>query len=189
MCPSPYNIVITPSSSLSFLSPMAVENILLQEDKFYSRLLSKESSASGPSFRVYYGVAAGSVPFLWESRPGTPKHAMAATTLPPLTPPPSYYFASSKSKKASSTAKSPKNGLMNTIRPRLALRPPPSPGLHRRGRSSSSSISSNSRGEEDQEHEEMSPTSTLCFGEWNAGAGGRVKNALRWFSGRGSTAA
>ncbi|EEC70004.1 hypothetical protein OsI_00543 [Oryza sativa Indica Group] len=46
--------------------------------KVFSKLLSRESAAAAPSFRVYYGVAsAGSVPFLWESQPGTPKNAMS----------------------------------------------------------------------------------------------------------------
>uniref|UniRef100_A0A0D9Y3Q9 Uncharacterized protein n=1 Tax=Oryza glumipatula TaxID=40148 RepID=A0A0D9Y3Q9_9ORYZ len=62
--------------------------------KVFSKLLSRESAAAAPSFRVYYGVAsAGTVPFLWESQPGTPKNAMSDAVLPPLTPPPSYYTA------------------------------------------------------------------------------------------------
>ncbi|KAG8085181.1 hypothetical protein GUJ93_ZPchr0010g10010 [Zizania palustris] len=58
-----------------------------------SRLVSTaDGSISNRSFRVYYGVAsAGSVPFLWESAPGTPKNAISGAALPPLTPPPSYY--------------------------------------------------------------------------------------------------
>ncbi|NP_001143000.2 hypothetical protein Zm00014a_028330 [Zea mays] len=65
------------------------------ESKVFSKLFTRESSAAAPSFRVYYGVAsAGSVPFLWESQPGTPKNdAVSTATLPPLTPPPSYYTA------------------------------------------------------------------------------------------------
>ncbi|XP_040380368.1 uncharacterized protein LOC102701450 [Oryza brachyantha] len=63
--------------------------------KLYSRMMSKEAAAAPlavPSFRVYYGVAsAGSVPFLWESQPGTPKSSPCTAVLPPLTPPPSYY--------------------------------------------------------------------------------------------------
>ncbi|KAL6987955.1 hypothetical protein U1Q18_013701 [Sarracenia purpurea var. burkii] len=64
-----------------------------EDDKFFSRLVSKESSMSNPSFRVYYGGVSGSIPFLWESRPGTPKHSSFSDTslLPPLTPPPSSY--------------------------------------------------------------------------------------------------
>ncbi|GKU91276.1 hypothetical protein SLEP1_g5175 [Rubroshorea leprosula] len=62
-----------------------------QDDKFFSRLMSKEASTANSSARVYYGGASGAVPFLWELQPGTPKHPSAHTTLPPLTPPPSYY--------------------------------------------------------------------------------------------------
>lgn len=65
-----------------------------QGGKLLSRLLTRDSSAAAPSFRVYYGVAsAGAVPFLWESQPGTPKNAISDTAMPPLTPPPSYYAA------------------------------------------------------------------------------------------------
>ncbi|CAO2166861.1 unnamed protein product [Urochloa humidicola] len=66
-----------------------------QDDKFYERLLTKESSASAGnlSFR-YYWAEPGAVPFVWESQPGTPKDAalMAAASgpLPAITPPPSY---------------------------------------------------------------------------------------------------
>ncbi|KAL7146694.1 hypothetical protein ABFS83_06G058600 [Erythranthe nasuta] len=72
-----------------------------QEDQFFSKLLSREKcnttttttnkQGGEASFRVlYYGGAAGSVPFTWESQPGTPKHAFNDNPLPPLTPPPSY---------------------------------------------------------------------------------------------------
>ncbi|KAK4755450.1 hypothetical protein SAY87_009207 [Trapa incisa] len=65
------------------------------DGKFFSRLVSKESSSiTNSSFRVYYAGVAGKVPFMWESQPGTPKHALFASSdsfsdLPPLTPPPS----------------------------------------------------------------------------------------------------
>lgn len=65
-----------------------------QDDKFFSRLLSKESSVGSTSVRVYYGGVSGAVPFLWESQPGTPKHTLSENSLPPLTPPPSYYSPS-----------------------------------------------------------------------------------------------
>ncbi|CAO2825779.1 unnamed protein product [Amaranthus hypochondriacus] len=47
------------------------------------------------SFRVYYGAKGASIPFMWESQPGTPKHPIfhkndTSIVLPPLTPPPSY---------------------------------------------------------------------------------------------------
>ncbi|XP_044474019.1 uncharacterized protein LOC123202258 [Mangifera indica] len=66
-----------------------------EDDKFFSRLLSKETSMANPSFRVYYGGVAVAVPFLWESQPGTPKcNKFGEKALPPLTPPPSYYTSS-----------------------------------------------------------------------------------------------
>ncbi|KAI4370500.1 hypothetical protein MLD38_018850 [Melastoma candidum] len=72
------------------------------DDKFFSKLLSRENCTSNSSSRIfYYGDAPGAVPFIWESQPGTPIHAktvladldedMAMAYLPPLTPPPSYH--------------------------------------------------------------------------------------------------
>ncbi|CAL4965484.1 unnamed protein product [Urochloa decumbens] len=120
--------------------------------KVFSKLFSRESSAAAPSFRVYYGVAsAGSVPFLWESQPGTPKNdAVSAATLPPLTPPPSYYTARHHHKPAAAAANAnsgagkikhskPKHqytSIFSAILPKLIL--------HRRSRSSSSSASGGS---------------------------------------------
>uniref|UniRef100_A0A0E0PI12 Uncharacterized protein n=1 Tax=Oryza rufipogon TaxID=4529 RepID=A0A0E0PI12_ORYRU len=79
------------------------EEVYVKEgSKLYSRMMSKEAAAAAaplavPSFRVYYGVAsAGSVPFLWESQPGTPKSSPSTAVLPPLTPPPSYYASAGK---------------------------------------------------------------------------------------------
>ncbi|EOA21615.1 hypothetical protein CARUB_v10002028mg [Capsella rubella] len=57
-----------------------------------------------PSFRIYYyDGAAGSVPFEWESHPGTPKHPSSELpTLPPLTPPPSHFpFSGDQSRRGS----------------------------------------------------------------------------------------
>ncbi|KAK3229979.1 hypothetical protein Dsin_001860 [Dipteronia sinensis] len=65
-----------------------------QNEKFFSRVMSKETSMANSSSRVDYRGASGSVPFMWESRPGTPKHTFNDTTLPPLTPPPSYLSGS-----------------------------------------------------------------------------------------------
>ncbi|CAL5351599.1 unnamed protein product [Camellia sinensis] len=77
-----------------------------QDDKFFSRLESKERSSMGsPSFRVYYGGVSVAVPFLWESQPGTPKNPLCDTSLPPLTPPPSYYSNISKPTKKHSRSK------------------------------------------------------------------------------------
>ncbi|KAH7654030.1 hypothetical protein IHE45_19G118000 [Dioscorea alata] len=59
-----------------------------EDDKFFSKLLSKESSLANQSFRV---TVPGSVPFMWESQPGKSKYTNLTTPLLPLTPPPSYY--------------------------------------------------------------------------------------------------
>ncbi|TVU21653.1 hypothetical protein EJB05_31303, partial [Eragrostis curvula] len=120
---------------------------LKQGSKVFSKLFSRESSAAAPSFRVYYGVAsAGSVPFLWESQPGTPKNdAVSAAALPPLTPPPSYYTKQAvhhNHKPAAAAAagaiaggkKQCKHGFFSAILPKIIL--------HRRSRSSGSPTSS-----------------------------------------------
>ncbi|KAL8093134.1 hypothetical protein AgCh_035136 [Apium graveolens] len=63
-----------------------------QDDKFFTKLVSKETSIANPSFRSGVSVA---VPFVWETQPGTPRHKLFPNpdSLPPtLTPPPSYYF-------------------------------------------------------------------------------------------------
>ncbi|XP_040992649.1 uncharacterized protein LOC121239469 [Juglans microcarpa x Juglans regia] len=63
--------------------------------RFFSKNHSREFSRQ-KSFEDYQGGASASVPFTWESQPGTPKiqfrQASTTTDLPPdLTPPPSYY--------------------------------------------------------------------------------------------------
>ncbi|CAL9133153.1 unnamed protein product [Musa textilis] len=145
-----------------------------QGDEFYCRLLSKESSEANPSFRVYYGVASGAVPFLWESQPGTPKHISSAAALPRLTPPPSYYYGT----RNSVSMKASKSSFLRTILPKLTL-----PKIHTPPRSSlsSSSVSSSSSpafGHSDrrrssssppscfasEKFDDGSPASTLCFG-------------------------
>ncbi|KAJ1282459.1 hypothetical protein BS78_03G053500 [Paspalum vaginatum] len=104
--------------------------------KVFSKLFTRESSAAAPSFRVYYGVAsAGSVPFLWESQPGTPKNdAISTATLPPLTPPPSYYTARQQQATHHRSATGKKHSrqyisIFSAILPKIIL--------HRRSRSSS----------------------------------------------------
>ncbi|CAM0954738.1 unnamed protein product [Alopecurus aequalis] len=82
-----------------------------------SRILSSSrdgcgssSSVANASFRVYYSLGAGTVPFVWETKPGTPKSTVvpAATTdyddAPPppmISPPPSYQ---SRTRKAYTTS-------------------------------------------------------------------------------------
>ncbi|CAM0883039.1 unnamed protein product [Alopecurus aequalis] len=82
--------VARPQSPLRGMMPQSPLRIK-QGSKFYERLLTKESSAANPSFR-YYWAEPGSVPFGWETQPGTPRDAsrMVGGALPAITPPPSY---------------------------------------------------------------------------------------------------
>ncbi|KAL3334414.1 hypothetical protein AABB24_030917 [Solanum stoloniferum] len=153
--------------------------LIKQDDKFFSRLLSKESTAKGgeSSFRYYYcGGSSGSIPFVWESQPGTPKHKFSDISLPPLTPPPSYQTNAPLRKQS-------KSNFFFSIFPKIipSKRITTSPSVSS-SCSSSFSISSvqtmaynpnrrnyRSRSEiEEYDHEKMqipsSPTSTLCFG-------------------------
>ncbi|KAJ3676489.1 hypothetical protein LUZ60_003901 [Juncus effusus] len=186
---------------------------ITKEDKFYSRLLTRESSVANPSFRVYYGGASGSVPFLWESQPGTPKNPIYDASLPPLTPPPSY-FSNLKNKKT--TKKSPsKSNLITNMMPKLSLKKtksqpsisssssssssnsststsssysPASVGpTFRRSRLSSPRSSFSSRGD-DEDSDDGSPTSTLCFGVRHGPSRSVMvmKNALLSIVGHGS---
>ncbi|XP_074581365.1 uncharacterized protein LOC141837892 [Curcuma longa] len=160
-----------------------------EDGKFQGRLLSKETSLADPSFRVYYSVAAaGSVPFLWESRPGTPKHTSSAAALPPLTPPPSYFSSPCRARTRSTNKPGSKYSFLSLPK-LLALKKAatgdggghaasmsPSSSLSFSSSSQSSSSSSCSpcsdhrrrssdEGEEaDQFSGSRSPTSILCFG-------------------------
>ncbi|KAG1338119.1 putative serine-rich protein [Cocos nucifera] len=168
-------------------SPLRIK----QDDKFYSRLLSKESSLANPSFRVYYGVTPGSVPFLWESEPGTPKAAVATATLPPLTPPPSSHFNPMKSKATKKKKKkkpSSRLSLITTLFLRLTPRkahlaspPMSSPSLssssssyssqfessvsHQRRRFLCSRSSFSSRSRDYEDYDKDPPRSIFCFQE------------------------
>jgi hypothetical protein len=160
-----------------------------QDDKFFSRLLSKESSRANPSLRVYYGGASGAVPFTWESRPGTPKHALSDTVLPPLTPPPAYHSISKKKPIKNHSRSTLLHALFLKISPKKThnVSPYPSPSswrssssdsspakYHGRRRFFSQSSSSFDSREDDDEGETVgSPTSTLCFGS----IAGRVTRA------------
>ncbi|GJM92710.1 hypothetical protein PR202_ga09203 [Eleusine coracana subsp. coracana] len=75
-------------------SPLRIK----QDGKFYERLLTKEATSTGNlSFR-YYWAEPGSVPFVWETQPGTPKDVagMTAGALPTITPPPAYMLRHNK---------------------------------------------------------------------------------------------
>lgn len=163
-----------------------------QEDKFFSRLLSKENSVANPSLRVYYGGVSCSVPFMWESKPGTPKYTFSDTSLlPPLTPPPSYYSNNSSNSKP--LKKHSRSGLLQSIlfpkmnswrKTNLDPSSPPSSSSSSSSRSSTpmflamsprnyykrsqfstpgSSFDSRADDEEAAIGNGSSPTSTLCF--------------------------
>ncbi|KAK7305959.1 hypothetical protein VNO77_43872 [Canavalia gladiata] len=91
---------------------------ITKDDRFYSRLMAKEISTPNSSSRIfYYGETSVAVPFMWEAQPGTPKHPLSESSLPPLTPPPSY-FSTSKSHNAKRRNSKPK--IFSTILPRFA---------------------------------------------------------------------
>ncbi|KAL0450934.1 UNVERIFIED_CONTAM: hypothetical protein Slati_1649800 [Sesamum latifolium] len=100
------------------------------DDKFFTRLLSKESSKSNPSFRVYYGDHVPSaVPFMWETRPGTPKHTSSHNShIPPLTPPPSYYTNNFTNSSKNHSCRS--KLLFHTFLRRINPKKPHSPSSH-----------------------------------------------------------
>ncbi|PON94410.1 hypothetical protein TorRG33x02_098840 [Trema orientale] len=96
-----------------------------QNNNKYS--LSKESSSS--SSLLYYGGKPGSIPFLWESCPGTPKSKFSEhdSLIPPLTPPPSYYSSHYNKKTSTSTSTSTKikrprsNLILDTLLPKKIM--------------------------------------------------------------------
>ncbi|CAJ1971082.1 unnamed protein product [Sphenostylis stenocarpa] len=112
-----------------------------EDDRFFSRLMSKETSKANSSSRVfYYGETSIAVPFTWEAQPGTPKHPSSQTSLPPLTPPPSYYSNSKSSSKRTNS----KANIFSCIWPRFMTRSRKDHGSPTSSRSSSSSSSSSS---------------------------------------------
>ncbi|CAL5190210.1 unnamed protein product [Lathyrus oleraceus] len=87
-----------------------------QDDRFFSRLKSKEASSANTSSRIlYYGETSIAIPFVWEEQPGTPKHPLSQISILPLTPPPSFY---SKKSNTNKTRKSRIN-VFSCILPRL----------------------------------------------------------------------
>ncbi|XP_027333743.1 YLP motif-containing protein 1-like [Abrus precatorius] len=148
----------------------------------------KRESANVPN--EAYHVESASIPFVWESQPGTPKVRFKESSLPPLTPPPSYYQNATKKPNIKAKNKnSPKATLLQTIFPMRTARKssvPPQPGSsnflsYSSSSSSSSSLSSSSPrptsysvpsspmthsskiGEEDEDLYEVTGSS-LCFG-------------------------
>ncbi|XP_019200275.1 PREDICTED: uncharacterized protein LOC109193902 [Ipomoea nil] len=126
--------------------------IIKPDDKFFSRLLSKEKAKGGgggdSSLRFYYRAGcSGSIPFHWESQPGTPKHALPDSCIfnPPLTPPPSFHSSAAAAHPKSMQKQPSKTKLFLSNFPGKLARSsstpagdfPPSP-LFSRGRSRSS---------------------------------------------------
>ncbi|CAN6463273.1 unnamed protein product [Victoria cruziana] len=180
------------------LEPQPKSLYIDKDDKFFNRLLSKEASNANTSCRVYYGVAAGEVPFQWETRPGTPKRPAPTDHIPPLTPPPSFLSAPLRKQ-----PNSPIN-ISKIVFPKFTAWRKKSP-IRRatsghRGRSrlySSTSSSSSSAGcEEELEHAAGSPTSSFRFGHLRRNYSDphgclpmlAVKNVFWQVTGRGSGA-
>ncbi|KAG6430744.1 hypothetical protein SASPL_108817 [Salvia splendens] len=159
-----------------------------ENDKLFSKLLSRESS-----FRVYYGAAPSAVPFVWETRPGTPKHNSAANSeIPPLKPPPSYFTAGiAKSAGGGSRSKLLLHSLFRRMNPKRAAAV-----SHSSSTSSSSSQSdpistpahvrrrrrASSFGSSFDERADDLRSSRICLGI--GGGGSSVKRALLSIVGR-----
>lgn len=137
-----------------------------------SKRLSKQGSISTNSAsEVYYGDSNVSVPFRWESSPGTPKINMGERRpLPPLTPPPSYL--SSPARKSVKKHHSEDNytnsgGILHNALPKINLiRKSP---MHSLSVSSSSSSSSSSSVSSSPWSSSRSVRSSPCTPEPGAG--------------------
>lgn len=150
-----------------------------------SKLIVKESSQVNASSRIYY-YGGASVPFLWETQPGTPKHSLFSESfrLPPLTPPPSYYSSSSSSENKQSKARTKQTRLVKTLFNGKHYVSRPSFSWSSTSSSSSSSFSSSSprsktehckkkcylscsrsyvKDDDEEEIGSSSPRSTLCY--------------------------
>lgn len=167
-----------------------------------SKIIVKETSQVNSSSRIYY-YGGASVPFLWETRPGTPKHDLFSESfrLPPLTPPPSYYSSSSGKQQSKVRTKQSRfvktlfNGKQHVSRPSISWSSttsssssstssfssssPPSKTEHRAKKcylSCSRSYVKDDDGEEDIGL--SSPTSTLCYKRGFSSSMGSMKRAL-----------
>lgn len=180
-----------PSNFLQRPSPIIVQRqrskkLICPDEQLITRQLSNISHEG------YHGGESASVPFVWESQPGTPKVKFRENNLPPLTPPPSYHQnATTKPIIKAKIKNSPKPSLLQTIFPKRGTRkvsvppPPESPSLSYSSSSSLSSMSSSSsrpsysapsspmvhsrKGEEEEEgvYDDV-PRVSLCFGNANS---------------------
>ncbi|XP_058746635.1 uncharacterized protein LOC131619564 [Vicia villosa] len=100
------------------INHLSLENSfrIKQDDRFLSRLKSKEASSANTSSRIlYYGETSIAIPFVWEAQPGTPKHPLSQISILPLTPPPSFYSKKSNTNKKRKS----KINVFSCILPRL----------------------------------------------------------------------
>ncbi|XP_031117285.1 uncharacterized protein LOC116020867 [Ipomoea triloba] len=175
------------------------------DDKFFSRLLTKENCSKGgeSSLRFYYYEgSSGSIPFCWESQPGTPKPSFNGGSTPPLTPPPSYQSSAAAGKSVQKASRKPrflcpsffffhkgssKKTVSDVFAPNSLWSPSASPSCSS-SFSSSSAVALNRRrhrrSRSDVGFDEygdpvvaggVSPTSTLCGKSFRVG---RMKRAL-----------
>ncbi|KAG7569912.1 hypothetical protein ISN45_Aa04g025760 [Arabidopsis thaliana x Arabidopsis arenosa] len=162
-----------------------------------SKIIVKESSQVNSSSRIYY-YGGASVPFLWETQPGTPKHSLFSESfrVPPLTPPPSYYSSSPSSGNKLSKARTKQTRFVKTLLSRHVSRPsfswsstsssssssyssssPPSKAEHR-PRKCYSCSRSYVKEDDEEEIRSSSPTSTLCYKRGFSSSMGSMKRAL-----------
>ncbi|KAJ8751608.1 hypothetical protein K2173_016859 [Erythroxylum novogranatense] len=101
------------SSNIPQLEPLKIKQ---DATKVCSKPLMT-GHASTPNFSAEddHGGATVSVPFIWESQPGTPKVKFREnSSLPPLTPPPSYFCNTPKGTTSAKKLSKPYN-LLTTI--------------------------------------------------------------------------
>lgn len=95
----------------------------------------------------YHTEVSASVPFKWESEPGTPKANLVENRalLSPLTPPPSYFSNHTNSPLPLTHIPSYKPNFLNSVFRKLSLKPTPHPPSPTSFSSSSPSSSSSTR--------------------------------------------
>nr|GLL28044.1 uncharacterized protein LOC109193902 [Ipomoea trifida] len=171
--------------------------IIKPDDKFFSRLLSKEKPKGGggggdSSLRFYYRAGcSGSIPFQWESQPGTPKHALADSCRifnPPLTPPPnSLHSSAAATAHLKSLQKQPsKIKLFLSNFPGKLSRSSSSPAGGFSGRRSDFLLQLEKLYGDDDHREAAAgggdfPPSPLCFGGFGGGRSRRSKGGFGRF--------
>nr|XP_043616080.1 uncharacterized protein LOC122587998 [Erigeron canadensis] len=97
------------------LTTLKASQFRMNQLELGGNIITKNGGES--SFRVlYYGDAsAGSIPFMWELHPGTPKHATIESTPPPLTPPPALLFHHKNNEKYNMNNNSPNKQSLRTL--------------------------------------------------------------------------